>query len=332
MGSAVKLVDQRRAQPDLVVVGLAERDVLVNVEVAVRLPLVVQPDQRSFDDEEHLHRIRMVVCDQGVGLARRLVDEVARGRDPVVLEITPLARDRVGEDLVRMIVPVHQPGRLGHQDVAPFVQAGRDPQRPRRHGLGEGHVVALVVGRGVGGVDLRQGIGLEDLLDGFQVAPEFHPFLLLFQMCMPPSAITTLPVVKALLSEARNSTVSATSSALARRPSGIPESRNLPASVPSAWLSPLSTLRWKSLSIGPGATTFTRMRLDAASLATGRIRPISACLEAAEAAMPGSLLTPTTLDVMIMLAPSRILGSACLQARNEPLRFTATTASKMSSG
>ena len=49
--------------------------------------------------------------------------------------------------------------------------------------------------------------------------------------------------------------------------------------------------------------------------------------------LPGTYsLTPTTLDVMMMLPPSRILGSACLQARNEPLRFTATTASKMSSG
>ena len=48
--------------------------------------------------------------------------------------------------------------------------------------------------------------------------------------------------------------------------------------------------------------------------------------------MPGSLVTPTTLEVMMMLPPSRILGSACLQARNEPLRFTATTASNTSSG
>jgi hypothetical protein len=52
----------------------------------------------------------MVVGDQGVGLARRLVDEVARGRDPVVLKIVPLARDRVGEDLVRMVVPVSVKG------------------------------------------------------------------------------------------------------------------------------------------------------------------------------------------------------------------------------
>ena len=51
MGSTVKLVDQGRSQPHLVVMGLAQRDVLVNVEVAVRLSFLVQPDQRAFDDK-----------------------------------------------------------------------------------------------------------------------------------------------------------------------------------------------------------------------------------------------------------------------------------------
>ena len=44
-------------------------------------------------------------------LARGLVDEVAGRRDPVVLEVAPLARDRVGEDLVRVIVAVDEARR-----------------------------------------------------------------------------------------------------------------------------------------------------------------------------------------------------------------------------
>jgi len=48
--------------------------------------------------------------------------------------------------------------------------------------------------------------------------------------------------------------------------------------------------------------------------------------------MPGSLVTPTTLEVMMMLPPSVIRGSAYLQARNVARTFTAMTASKTSSG
>ena len=43
-------------------------------------------------------------------------------------------------------------------------------------------------------------------------------------------------------------------------------------------------------------------------------------------------VTPTTLDVMMMLPPSRILGSAYLQPRNGPRTLTAITRSNTSSG
>jgi hypothetical protein len=48
--------------------------------VALGLAVLVEPDQRPGDVEVHLHRVRVLVGDERVGLARRLVDEVARGR------------------------------------------------------------------------------------------------------------------------------------------------------------------------------------------------------------------------------------------------------------
>src|SRR3954447_6660604 len=76
---------------DLLVMGLAQLDVIVDIEIAVRLALVIQPDQRPLDDEEDFHRVRMLVGDQGMSLSRRLVDEVAGCRGPVVLQVSPLA-------------------------------------------------------------------------------------------------------------------------------------------------------------------------------------------------------------------------------------------------
>src|SRR6059058_28967 len=92
------------------VVGPDQRDVVEHVERPVRLAVLVQPDQRPGDVEGHPHRLVALVGDQRVRLARRLVDPVARGGDPVVLQVAPLARDRVGEDLLRVVVPVDKAG------------------------------------------------------------------------------------------------------------------------------------------------------------------------------------------------------------------------------
>src|SRR4051812_8142091 len=103
-GSAQERVDVVGPDPDLLVVLLAELDVVVHVEEVHGVAVLVQPDQRPAYLEVHLHRLVGLVRDERVRLARRLVDEAARRRDPVVLEVAPLARDRVGEDLVRVVV------------------------------------------------------------------------------------------------------------------------------------------------------------------------------------------------------------------------------------
>jgi hypothetical protein len=111
-------------------VGFAHRDVVVHVEVAVGIAGLIQPDEGSFDDEEHSHRIFVLMCDQRVSFSRGLIDKVARGSGPVVFQVTPFSRDRIGENLVRMVVAVDEPGPFRHQDVAPFVLLGRNPQGP----------------------------------------------------------------------------------------------------------------------------------------------------------------------------------------------------------
>src|SRR3954451_4697473 len=170
--SAHQRVDQIGAEADLLVVLLADLDVVVHVEEVHDVAVLVEPDQRALDLEVHLHRLVGLVGDERVRLTRGLGDEAARGRDPVVLEIAPLARDRVREDLVRVVVAVDQPGARRHQHVAPAVLRDRDPDRPRADRLAQRHVVALVVGRDLRGEHLREGVLLEDLLDRLEGPPE----------------------------------------------------------------------------------------------------------------------------------------------------------------
>src|SRR4051794_9430255 len=99
--SAHERGDHVGPEADLLVVLLADLDVVVHVEEVLDLAVLVEPDQRAPDLEVHLHRLLGFVGDERVGLARRLVDEGAGGRDPVVLEVTPPSRERVREDLLR---------------------------------------------------------------------------------------------------------------------------------------------------------------------------------------------------------------------------------------
>src|SRR3954468_1094928 len=191
--SAHQRVDQVGAEADLLVVLLADLDVVVHIEEVLDLAVLVEPDQRALDLEVDLHRLVGLVGDERVGLARGLVDEGAGGRDPVVLEVAPLARDRVGEDLVGVVVAVDEAGPRRHQHVAPAVLGDRDPDRPGADGLAQGHVVALVVGRDVRGEHLGQRVLLEDLLDRLQVTPELgaglgvgHSLLLVVGGVVPP--------------------------------------------------------------------------------------------------------------------------------------------------
>src|SRR3954470_10261229 len=110
--SAQQRVDEVGAEADLLVVLLADLDVVVHVEEVDGVAVLVEPDERAPDLEVDLHRLVGLVGDERVRLARRLVDEVAGRRDPVVLEVPPLARDGVREDLVRVVVAVDEAGTL----------------------------------------------------------------------------------------------------------------------------------------------------------------------------------------------------------------------------
>src|SRR4051812_32017096 len=101
----------------------------MNIKKAARLPFLIEPDQRPLDDEEYSHGLWMLVGYQGMTFSRRFVDEVSGRRGPVVLQIPPFAGDRVGEDFVRVIVPIHQTGALRHQNIAPPVLGRGNPER-----------------------------------------------------------------------------------------------------------------------------------------------------------------------------------------------------------
>src|SRR5690606_22972800 len=120
--SADQTVDIVGTDADLVVMGAGIAHVVEHVVVPDRIALLVEPHQRPGNDEEHAHRIGVFVRNEGVALARRLEDEVAGGRGPLVLEIGPLTADRVSPDRLGMIVPVHDAGLLGHEHVGPHVE------------------------------------------------------------------------------------------------------------------------------------------------------------------------------------------------------------------
>src|SRR5574337_760253 len=120
--SANEARDHVRAEANFLIVRLAQRDVVVHVEIAGRIAVLVEPDERRVNVKEDAHRLVIIIGDERVTLAGRLVDEIAGGRGPTVFEIAPFPRNREGHHLVGMIVPVHEPGLFRPQDVAPLVQ------------------------------------------------------------------------------------------------------------------------------------------------------------------------------------------------------------------
>src|SRR6201999_2138266 len=92
---AEERIDIVRANPVRGIMGAGGGDVIVDVVHGDRVAVLVQPGERAGDDEEDLHRLVAVIGDQRVALARRLVDEVALRRRPVMLEIAPFPADRV---------------------------------------------------------------------------------------------------------------------------------------------------------------------------------------------------------------------------------------------
>src|SRR6266404_5437327 len=92
---------------------------------------------------------------------------------------------------------------------------------------------------------------------------------------LPPSAANDAPVIKAALSDARNTMVWAISSGAPSRWSGTVATK--PAFLSSVPVKRLSI----PVSIGPGATALTRTPRPATSIAADLVSPSTACLLAA---------------------------------------------------
>src|SRR6266540_6141391 len=73
---------------------------------------------------------------------------------------------------MRVIVAIHQARSLGVEHVGPAVLGRGDPEGPAGDRVGERNVVAVVVGRSVGDVDIRARARTKDLLDRLEVSPE----------------------------------------------------------------------------------------------------------------------------------------------------------------
>ena len=89
----------------------------------------------------------------------------------------------------------------------------------------------------------------------------------------PPSTVSTCPVIKSASSRSRNATAFATSSGDPSRPAGVWSTRDATVSSPSPFT--------MSVSMTPGATQLTRMWEGASSMASDRVSPITAALDAA---------------------------------------------------
>ena len=84
---------------------------------------------------------------------------------------------------------------------------------------------------------------------------------------MPPLTASTCPVMYPAASDARKHTAAATSSGVPKRPSGI-------ADAQLAWASVLMS-RVMSVSMSPGATTFTVIDREATSRASAFEKPMT---------------------------------------------------------
>src|SRR3989440_11174936 len=117
--SADKLVHVIRAKADVTVVPAAHLDLGEHVLVSNLSPGLVEVNHGAADIEEGDHFAAVFGNDESMDLARRLVDEASLFRNPIVLEIAPLALDHVPDDDHRMAVP-GQHSRAPHaQQIAP---------------------------------------------------------------------------------------------------------------------------------------------------------------------------------------------------------------------
>src|SRR5205823_3665589 len=114
-GSANELIDVVRTEAHRTVVRAAHLYFREHILVADLPPFIIEIDHRPADIEESDHFRAIVGHDECVDLARRLVNETAFARDPVVLEVTPLAPNHIADDNHRVTMPA-QHARLAHPE------------------------------------------------------------------------------------------------------------------------------------------------------------------------------------------------------------------------
>jgi len=134
-------------------VPAAHLDLREHVFVAGGLAGFVDVDHRAVDVEErdHLGRTGLLVDDQRVNLARRLVDERTLAGDPVVFEVSPRPLDDVAGN-PRGVDVSRQHAALAHaQQVAPAPRHGVQQQRPEPHAGRLRHPDTLVGGNRLDG-------------------------------------------------------------------------------------------------------------------------------------------------------------------------------------
>src|SRR5215203_4467299 len=131
-------------------------DTREDVVVAGRLAVGVDIDHGAVDLEQRDHLLDMRVDDEGVGLARRLVDVRTFGRDPVVLEIAPLAFEHEAVHRQRMAVARQHAGFLHLEQVHPVAARGAHQERAEPDVLLDRHPDALVGRNGVRDDEFRR--------------------------------------------------------------------------------------------------------------------------------------------------------------------------------
>src|ERR1022692_1762143 len=109
----------------------AHVDLAEHILVSDLLACVIEVDHSPADIEERYHLAAIVGDNEGVDLARWLVDETSLVGNPVMLQITPLALDHVSDDDHRMAVTGKHTRTAHAQQIAPSTADRVQQQRTK---------------------------------------------------------------------------------------------------------------------------------------------------------------------------------------------------------
>src|SRR5437588_4573179 len=144
--STDKLVHVIRAKTGVAIVPAAHLDLGEHILVSNLLTGLVEVNHGSADIKKGDHFASVFGNDESMDLARRLVDEASLFRNPIVLEIAPLALDDVPDDDHRMAVARQYSGTPHAQQLAPAPADRVQQQRSEPDVCRLRHPDALVAG------------------------------------------------------------------------------------------------------------------------------------------------------------------------------------------